>query len=120
MRVEPGVQDVRFTLVRDTLAASAVLAGAIVMVAALAGHLTIGIGLGAGVLIGSGNAYVVGALLDRVAPIVQGSVLRLAFFSALALGAALVLGSAVWSVVLGVGLAQFVMVATAVRQGMRA
>jgi hypothetical protein len=118
--VEPGTRKVRSNLLRDTLVASAVLAAGIALVAELTGHLATGIGLGAGVLIGSGNGYLVGAFLDRGTPIVAGSIVRLALFSALALGAALMLGSAAWSVVLGVGIAQFVMVAAAVRQGMRA
>jgi hypothetical protein len=118
--VEAGTRKVRFSLVRDTVAASVFLAAAIALVALLTGHLAVGIGLGAGVLIGSGNGYLVGALLDRGTPIVAGSIVRLAFLSALALGAALVLGSSAWSVILGVGLAQFVMVAVAVRQGLRA
>ncbi len=118
--VEPGTRKVRSNLLRATVVASAVLAAGIALVAQLTGHLAAGIGLGAGVLIGSGNGYLVGALLDRGTPIVAGSIVRLAFLSALALGAALVLGSSAWSVILGVGLAQFVMVAAAVRQGLRA
>ncbi|HEX9095648.1 MAG TPA: hypothetical protein VF990_06040 [Candidatus Dormibacteraeota bacterium] len=120
MSVEASMRKVRFSLVRDTVVASIVLAAAIGLVAAFTGHLAVGVGLGAGVLIGSGNGYLVGALLDRGAPIVQGSILRLVFLSALALGAALFLGSAAWSVLLGVGIAQFVMVAAAVRRGLRA
>ena len=118
--VEPGTRKVQFNLLRDTVAASAVLTGAVVLVAEPSGHLAAGIGLGAGILIGSGNGYLVGALLGRGTPMIAGSVVRLAFLSALALGAALVLGSSAWSVTLGVGVAQFVMVAAAVRQGLRA
>jgi hypothetical protein len=117
--VESGARLVRISLIRDALVASSTLAAATAFVAGLTGHLAIGIGLGAGILIGSGNGYVVAALMDRGAPVVQGSILRLAFFSALALGAALLLGSAAWTVLLGVAIAQFVMVAAAVRVGLR-
>lgn len=120
MMVESGMRRVHLSLVRDTFAAAAVLAVAVMFASDLTGHLAGGIGLGAGLVIGSGNAYAVGALLERGAPVLHTSLLRLAFFSALALGAALVLGSAAWSVLLGVGIAQFVMVAAAVRLGLRA
>jgi hypothetical protein len=46
--------------------------------------------------------------------------IRLAALSAMAIGAALVFGSAPWSVLIGVAGAQVVMVAMSVRQGLRA
>jgi hypothetical protein len=46
--------------------------------------------------------------------------MRLAALSAMAIGAALVFGSAPWSVLIGVAGAQVVMVAMSVRQGLRA
>jgi hypothetical protein len=87
---------------------------------ALAGHLALGIGVGAGLLLGSLNGYVIQALLGRGTPMVAGSLARLVTFSLLAIGAALVLGTAAWTVPLGIGLAQLVMVGAGVRQGLRA
>jgi hypothetical protein len=46
--------------------------------------------------------------------------LRLAALSAVAVGAALLLQTSAWTVLIGVGAAQLVMVATSVRQGLRA
>jgi hypothetical protein len=71
-------------------------------------------------LLGSLNGYVIQAMLGRGAPMVAGSLARLVTFSLLAIGAALVLGTAAWTVPLGIGLAQLVLVAASVRQGLRA
>ncbi len=103
-----------------TTMACAALAAAIAVGAALTGHLPLGLGVSAGLLLGSLNGYVLQALLGRGAPMVAGSLARLVMFSLLAIGAALVLGTAAWTVPLGVGLAQLVMVAAGVREGLRA
>ena len=107
-------------VLKMTVTACALLAAAIVGGAALIGHLPLGIGIAAGLLLGSLNGYVLQALLGRGAPMVAGSLARLVMFSLLAIGAALVLGTAAWTVPLGIGLAQLVMVAAGVRQGLRA
>jgi hypothetical protein len=51
---------------------------------------------------------------------VAGSLLRLVMLSLLAIGAAMMLGTAAWTVPLGIGVAQLVMVAAGVREGLRA
>ncbi|MDQ2923773.1 MAG: hypothetical protein M3Q90_05705 [Candidatus Dormibacteraeota bacterium] len=107
-------------VLKVTVTACALLAAAIAIGAALAGHFPIGIGIGAGLLLGSLNGYFIQFLLGRGAPMVAGSLLRLVIFSAIVLVFALMLGSAAWTVPLGIGLAQLVMVAAGVRQGLRA
>ena len=107
-------------MLSETLAASAVLAASAILVAGMLGHLPVGIGLGAGLLIGSFNGHLVAGLLARQAPFVTSSVIRLALVSALAVAVGLLLGSAAWAVLIGVALAQGVMVTAAVRQGLRA
>ena len=107
-------------VLKVTVTACALLAAAIAIGAALAGHLWWGMGIGAGLLLGSLNGYLVQALLNRGTPMVAGSLLRLVMFSSIVLVAALMLGSSAWTVPLGIGIAQLVMVAAGVRQGLRA
>ncbi|MEO8744786.1 MAG: hypothetical protein ABI334_05490 [Candidatus Dormiibacterota bacterium] len=107
-------------VLKVTVTASAVLAAAIAAGAALSGHLSLGIGIAAGLLLGSLNGYLIQALLSRGAPFVAGSLLRLVMFSSIVVVAALVLRSAAWTIPLGIGVAQLVMVAAGVRQGLRA
>ena len=107
-------------VLKVTVTACALLAAAIAIGAALAGHLGWGMGIGAGLLLGSLNGYLVQALLNRRTPMVAGSLLRLVMFSSIVLVAALMLGSSAWTVPLGIGIAQLVMVAAGVRQGLRA
>ena len=103
-----------------TVTACALLAAAIAAGAGLTGHLWLGIGVAAGLVLGSANGYLIQALLGRGTPFVAGSLLRLVAFSLIAVPAALILGRAGWTVPLGVGLAQLVMVGAGVRQGLRA
>jgi hypothetical protein len=103
-----------------TVTASAVLAAAVAVGAGLTGHLSLGIGIAAGLLLGSLNGYLIQAMLGRGTPFVAGSLLRLVMFSAIVLVAALMLRSAAWTVPLGIVVAQLVMVAAGVRQGLRA
>lgn len=104
----------------QTLGASMILAAAVALGAGLAGHLSLGAGVGIGLLLGSFNGFFIQALLERRAPMLATSVLRLAFFSLLALIAARFVGGAVWPVVIGIGIAQLVMVGVGVRRGLRA
>ena len=107
-------------MLRETVAASAVLAAVVAIAGSLAGHATPSLGIGLGLLLGSGNGYLIAALVERRAPFVAASILRMAILSSLALVTALILGSSAWSVLLGVGVAQMVMVAAGIRQGLRA
>jgi hypothetical protein len=107
-------------VLKMTVTVCALLAAAVVVGAALTGHLLLGIGIAAGLLLGSANGYLIQALMGRGTPMVAGSLLRLAMFSLLAIIVALMLGTAAWTVPLGIGVAQLVMVAVGVRQGLRA
>jgi hypothetical protein len=107
-------------MLRETVVASAVLATTITLLAGLAGHLTFGLSVAAGLMLGSGNGYLVLALLNHGTPFVAGSLFRLVSITALALAASLVLGLSMWPALFGLAAAQLVMVAASVRQGMRA
>ena len=107
-------------LLKTTVTACAVLAAAIVTGSALTGHLSMGLGIAAGLLLGSLNGYLIQGLLGRGTPMVAGSLLRLVIFSSIVLVAALMLGTAAWALPLGIGIAQLVMVGAGIRQGLRA
>jgi len=107
-------------LLKVTVTICAVLAAIVAVAAALFGHAAVGMGLAAGLLLGSLNGYLIQSLLGRGTPFVAGSLLRLVVFSAIAVVAAFLLRGAGWSVPLGIGIAQLVMVGAGVRQGLRA
>jgi len=107
-------------VLKITVTACAFLAAVIAIGAAFLGHLSLGMGIAAGLLLGSLNGYFLQALLGRGTPMVAGSLLRLVAFTSVVMMAALMLGSAAWTLPLGIGLAQLVMVAAGVRQGLRA
>jgi hypothetical protein len=107
-------------VLKMTTIGCAVLAAAIVVAATLAGHISFGIGLAAGLLLGSLNGYVIQAMLERRTAFRLASLGRLIGFSSLVLVAVLIFGTQAWTVPLGIGLAQLVMVAAGVRQGLRA
>jgi hypothetical protein len=108
------------TIQRETLITSVVLAAAVLGVADLAGQMVLGAGVGAGLVLGSLNGFFIQAMLNRGAPLLATSFLRLALFTLLALAAARLVGGAVWPVAAGIGVAQLVMVGVGVRQGTRA
>ena len=107
-------------MLRETVIASAILALVATTIAGLFGQMSTGIGLAAGLLLGSANGYAINVLLGQSAPFLAASMLRLAGFSALGLLLALVLGISAWPVMIGIGIAQLVMVGAGVRQGLRA
>ncbi len=107
-------------MVRETMVASAALAAVTVLIAGVAGYLSVGVGLGAGLLIGSFNGRLVAGTLEMGAPFVAMSLIRMAVVSAIAILAAVLLGISPWAVLIGVGAAQLVMVAAGIRQGLRA
>jgi hypothetical protein len=108
------------TVLRDSVAASVTLAAVAVAAGMVMGHLAIGFGLGAGLLIGSTNGHLVAATLQRRAPFALASIARLMVLSVAAIGVALLLGPQAWSVLIGVATAQALLVVAAVRQGVRA
>jgi hypothetical protein len=107
-------------MLRETVIASSVIALVVIATAAVLGQISLGIGIAAGLILGSANGYAIDALLGRGAPFLAGSMVRLATFSALALLVAMAFGISAWPVVIGVAGAQLVMVGAGVRQGMRA
>jgi hypothetical protein len=107
-------------MLRETVIASAILALIATIIAGLFGQISIGIGLAAGLLLGSANGYAIDALLGRSTPFLAASMLRLAGISALGLLLAVGLGISAWSVMIGVAGAQLVMVGAGVRRGLQA
>ncbi len=103
----------------DTLAGSVALGLAVILVATASGHASAGLGIALGLVIGSANGYLIVALLDRNSSFLSASLMRLASLTALGVGGALLLGSSAWTVLLGMGAAQLVMVAAGVRRGLR-
>jgi hypothetical protein len=118
--VGSGVREAESSILRETVVACAILGLAAAAVAGVAGHTSFGIGIACGLLIGSTNGYLIVALLDQDSPFLFASMMRLAILSAIAFGVALLLQSSAWTVLLGVGAAQLVMVGAGVRQGLRA
>jgi hypothetical protein len=108
------------SLVKNTVAACAVIAVAAAIAGSVTGHVVLGFGLAAGLMLGSLNGYLIQGLIARGAPFAAASLLRILFFSSLALIAALTLRGSAWSFALGIGVAQLVMVAVGIRQGLRA
>jgi hypothetical protein len=107
-------------MVRETVVSSTALAATIVLIAAAADNLSLGFGVGIGLVIGSFNGLLVAGTLQTGAPFVPASLVRMMAVSAVGILAALFLGIAVWTVLVGVAAAQLVMVAAGVRQGLRA
>lgn len=107
-------------ILRETVIACAAAAAIATVGGAIIGHLSIGVGLGAGLLVGAANGYALAGLLDRGIPFAMGAIIRILFFSAAAILAASLLRIEPWAVLLGVAAAQFVMVAASIRQGLRA
>ncbi len=107
-------------VLRLTVIACCVLSVGLVVGGVALGHAGLGIGVGAGLLVGSVNGYLIQALMSRGTPFVAASLLRLVGLSFIVLVAALVFKGSAWTIALGIGLAQLVMVGAGVRQGLRA
>jgi hypothetical protein len=107
-------------MLRESVIASAILALSVASVAVLLGQAVIGVGVAAGLMLGSANGFAIEALLGRGTPFVAASMLRLVTLSALGLLLAVIFGISAWPVMIGVAGAQLVMVGAGVRQGLRA
>jgi hypothetical protein len=118
--VGSGTRKAHSNILRETVVACAMLGLAAAAVAGVAGHESVGIGIAIGLLLGSTNGYLIVGLLDQNSSFLFGSLMRLAILSSVALGAAVLLQGSAWTVLLGVGAAQLVMVVAGVRQGLRA
>lgn len=106
-------------MLRETVVASMVLAALIAIGAVLLDQTLTGIGIAIGLVLGSANGFVIVRLFDPQGSFVGSSLARLSVFSALAIGLALMVGSAAWTVLIGIAAAQLVMVAAGVREGLR-
>jgi hypothetical protein len=104
-------------MLRNTVAACSLLAAVAAAAGALTDHMQVGFGTGAGLLLGSLNGYLIQELLKRGMPFVASSLLRLLTLTAIVLLAAALLRGNAWTVALGIGVAQLIMVAASVRQG---
>jgi len=107
-------------MLRETVIASAILALIATTVGGIVGHVSIGLGLAAGLLLGSANGFAIDALLGNATPFLAASMLRLVTLSVLGLLASVLFGISAWPVMIGIGVAQLVMVGAGVRQGLRA
>jgi hypothetical protein len=106
-------------VLRKTVVACLVVSTATAVVGSITNHAAIGFGLAAGLLLGSFNGYLIQGLLTRGTPFFASSLLRIMLFSSVVLVAALTLHSLAWTLALGIGLAQLVMVVVGIRQGLR-
>jgi hypothetical protein len=108
-------------VLRTTVRACVLIAGAAFLLLGLSGHLDAGLALGIGLVIGSANGYLARHTLGLELSFWASSIGRLAVLSAAGLGVALLLdpGSA-WLVPMGIGAAQVVMAGVAVREALRA
>lgn len=106
-------------LLRQTAVGCAILAIVAAAGLSLLGRPGTGVGLAAGLLLGSLNGYLIQGLLGRGAPFVAASLFRIIFFSSFVLIAAFMLRGDAWTVALGIGLAQLVMVAVGIRTGLQ-
>jgi hypothetical protein len=106
-------------IVRETVAASVAIAGIALVAGLVLGQAPFGVGLAAGLVIGSLNGELVRRVIDRRAPFVVASLMRLALLSGLAILVAYLFSASTVALLLGVAAAQAVMVGAAVRQGLR-
>ncbi len=107
-------------MLRKTVVACIAISIATAVAGLITGHTTVGFGLAAGLLLGSFNGYLIQGLLSRGTPFLASSLIRILLFSSLVLIAALMLRSMSWTLPLGIGVAQLVMVVVGIRQGLRA
>ena len=107
------------SVLRGTVIGSLLLGAAAVAAAGALGHLSLGVALAVGLLIGASNGYLLVATIQQRAPFVPASIFRLALLTSTGLFAAILLHADAWAVLLGVGLAQVVFVAEGVREGLR-
>ena len=97
----------------------AIAAVASTAIASILGHPAAGLAMAAGLVLGSLNGYLIQGLLNRGAPFVAASLMRILFFSSLVLIAASTLRTNAWALALGIGLAQLVLVGVGIRKGLR-
>lgn len=107
-------------IVRETWVACVALAGVAFLAGFVLDERSYGLGLALGFVVGAANGELIQRVIDSRAPFVVSSVMRMAAVSAVGILVALLLGVSPIAVLLGIAGAQIVMVAAAVRQGLRA
>ena len=107
-------------IVRATWIASMGFASIAFVAGLVLNQRTMGLGLALGLVVGAANGQLIQRVIDTRAPFVVSSVVRMVVVSGAAIMLALVFGASPIAVLLGVAAAQLVMVAAAVRQGLRA
>jgi len=108
------------SMLRETVLGSVALAAIVATALAVLGQPSTGVGIAIGLLLGSANGFVITRLYEPQGSFVGSSLARLSIFSALAIGLALLVGTAAWTVLIGIAAAQLVMAAAGIRQGLRA
>jgi hypothetical protein len=107
-------------IVRATWTACVALASIAFLTGFVFGERSVGLGLALGLVVGAGNGELIQRVIDSRAPFAISGAVRMALVSAAAIFAAFLLGVSPIAVLLGVAAAQVVMVAAAIRQGLRA
>jgi len=106
-------------LLRNTLAASGVVAVAVMAFGFATGQVKNGLALAIGLLVGSANGLLVQRSLDLGVGFTAVSLVRLLVLTGLGLGIGLLIGlSQVWLVVGGIAVAQLVLAGFAVREAL--
>ena len=107
------------SIVRDTVAVSVALASVAFLAGFVVDQRAIGLGLALGLVVGAANGELIQRVIAANSPFLLASLLRMAGISVVAIGVSFLVGASTAALLLGVGVAQFVMVGAAVRQGLR-
>lgn len=117
----PAPNSVGLRLVRNAAIACAVAAVLSALFGAVVGHPGPGGALATGLALGALNGALAGKLLRLPIPFIASSLMRLLTLSMIGIALGLAFGlTNIWLVVLGIGIAQVVLAAVAVRESMRA
>jgi len=106
-------------IVRDTLVMSIALASIAFVAGFVFDQRSIGLGLALGLVVGATNGELIQRVIVSHSPFLLSSLLRMAGLSAVAIGVSFLVGASTVALLLGVGVAQFVMAGAAVREGLR-
>jgi hypothetical protein len=116
----PAPASIGLRLVRNAAIACAAAAVVAALVGVLIGHAGAGGALATGLALGALNGALAGKLLRLPVPFIATSLMRLLTLSMIGVALGLAFGlTNMWLVVLGVGVAQVVLAAVALRETMR-
>jgi hypothetical protein len=105
---------------RGTVLGCLAAACVVLVAAALLGHAAAGLAIAFGLLLGSANGWLARRGLTSGVPVGAGSLARMLFLSAIALGVAFLVGIETgWLALLGLGAAQLILAASAARELIR-